>query len=267
MNLLAAELLKVCKSPFLRGVLFLFFALPLVVTLIVAFATEDAGGLRWPMSAVNAAQSAVVVTTLLPPLLMAWLFGLEQSNDTWKVLLVRAPRRAPFLLAKLVVAAVIFLAHLTVALLLWVVVYEVVGLVFHTRQLVLEPGSLAAFDFDVERRGSFAMLLAGVLGAFPAFAVALLAAVLVPKNATVVGTVAPLTLSLGVGILDVGDTAFFWTRAGHVLAARLLEVPLVGTDVGVSAVDAVVVLVGWVVVPVAVALFIFVRRDVESGAG
>ena len=259
LDLVRAEITKTRHAPFVRGLLFLSAALPLVLMLIVgaAWSTETDAMLRWPASAATVGEFFFIIAVLVPSTLVAWLVGVEQTGDTWKLILVRRPTRVGFLIAKLVVVAGVFVPFAIVTLSVWLAAHEAAGLLIGqqpTGGAVVVEGALV----DV----ASGFLIAALVGSL-----ALLGAVLVPRNGTVAGSVGALISVSVVNMIDQADAPVVtFVRPVQWAAARLVDAELHPTLVGLDPIRCCVVLAVWWLAPVLIAFVVFARRDIESGA-
>lgn len=256
-NLVLAELLKLRSAPFVRGALLLFLLVPLVFIVLFGVFEPEHGPLRFPQNLGPTSQLCSVVAVVLPPMLLAWCIGQEQTNDTWKLLLVRHPGRVAFYVVKAAVVAAVVAVFFVVTVVVWSVVQDVIGRALgqssEAAGVVVEQGSVR--------------LLGGLLMGLTASSSALLASVLASKNGGMAGMVAAITVALMQSMLEQGGprTALF-ARPCFWLAGQLL-----GADTREDGVldppFAVLAIAGWLVIPATIALVVAARRDVESGNG
>jgi hypothetical protein len=243
-----------------RGLLFLSATLPLILMLLfgIAMSNENEPLLRWPLSADSVDGFFPLMAFVVPPTMLAWLVGVEQTGDTWKLILARRPTRVGFLIAKAVVVAVTFVVFSVGGVVLWLGAHEVVGVM-----LGQVPG--AGAGVVVER--AMVTVVGACFGAAILSSLALLYAVLVPRNGTVAGSVGALLTFMVAGIVDApGSAPLVFVRPVFWAGAWVLDAEL---EPGLAALDPTrcwLVLAFWLVVPVTVALAVFARRDVESGA-
>ncbi len=261
LDLVRAEVTKARSAPFVRGLLFLSAVLPLVLMLILAQAmsTDQDRLLRWPLSALSVEGFFPLVSVVVPATLLAWLVGIEQTGDTWKLILVRRPTRVGFLIAKLIVAGAVSACFFLFTIAFWLAGHELVGLLIGQ-----EPTPAA--DRVIDR------VIVGVVGACLTSAIitglSLLGAVLVPKNGVVVGAMSGCLSVMVANIVDTKDGPLItFVRPVDWAAARLLGFELPEPLQDLDPTRCALVLLVWLVVPPALALVVFARRDVESGAG
>ncbi len=201
-----------------------------------------------------------------PALVAAWGVGFEQSQDTWKTVLVRHGTRWPFVIAKLLVAVGWVLAMAVGSALIWVAIATVLGQVFGTKPPFEPAGSLTPL-------GDLAAQALGVLALMPfAQAVALRSR----GNGTAVGATATLGLALGARM--IAGTSRTFDRLAPIAAPEALVRHLRGsgedlhwleTTLGAdwSATASALVLVAWLVLPLLFSLVTFERKDVVSELG
>lgn len=256
-DLIVAELLKIKSAPFVRGLLFFFLMLPLVLVVLFGIFVGDDNPLRFPQNLGPTGDIAMVVGVLLPPLLLSWALGQEQTNDTWKLVFARHPRRVDVYVAKVVVVAFVVVAFFAVNVCAGVVVQDIVGRVVGQ---TAGTGGVVAEQATVHMLGG---LLMGLVTSSPA----MMATVLAQKSGGMAGTITGISLVFVQGILDSGGprTATF-QRPCFYFAAQLLGADTRDTE-RLDAGFAVLTLALWVLVPVVVTVVAVTTKDVESGNG
>ncbi|MDP2343227.1 MAG: ABC transporter permease [Deltaproteobacteria bacterium] len=259
-DLVRAELLKVRHSPFVRGLLFLSALLPLTLMLIVATAmsNEKEALLRWPLSVDSIDGFFPLVAFVVPPTMLAWLVGVEQTGDTWKLVLARRPTRIGFLIAKVVVVVGVFVIFSPLCIAFWLAAHEALGVVL---------GQVPSVGAGVVVERAMVTVVGALFGAMILGSLALLYAVLVPKNGTVAGSVGALLTFMTAGIVDSADAPpLVFVRPIFWAGAQVLDAQVPPELATLDPTRACVVLAVWTLAPAAIALAVFARRDVESGA-
>jgi ABC-type transport system involved in multi-copper enzyme maturation permease subunit len=265
-DLVVAELVKCARAPFVRG---LFAVAWFAVTIVLALYDVNQAqskALLYPVSLNLASSSLVFLGHLVPPIFFAWLFGHEASADTWKTILVRRPRRLPFLTAKVVVGAVVVLAAAVVGALLQIGVFELTGLATGAPRFVDETARWTADAID--------NVVQAVVATAVACSFAGAAAMIARSNGTIIGFVAAYVLQMVGGFLfpdpSAPEAALMFTHRATHLASACSGVALAEFDAPLarlSVVGDVVVVGAWCVLPLALAAVIFSRRDLVSSVG
>ena len=93
-----ACLLRMRRAPFVQWLLVLSAVVPLLILVPAGIASADFD-LRLPY-VLSTLVELGAVSMWMPLLLAAWAFGTDQQSDTWKLLLVRQPRRALHVVSK-----------------------------------------------------------------------------------------------------------------------------------------------------------------------
>jgi ABC-type transport system involved in multi-copper enzyme maturation permease subunit len=206
------------------------------------------------------------VTFFAPGLVAAWGVGFEQSQDTWKTVLVRHGTRWPFVVAKLKVAVGWVLAMGLGSGALWVAIAALMGQVFGTRPPFEPAGALS----------STAEVLVQSLAAITLMPFAQAIALRSRGNGTAVGAIAALGVSMACRMLSgtwraldrlspvTAPEAVVRFARGSVEDRQWLDA-LLGADW--SAWASALVIVAWVVVPLTFSLVTFERKDVVSELG
>jgi ABC-type transport system involved in multi-copper enzyme maturation permease subunit len=266
--ILAAEWLKQVKLNTARSLVVVVWCLSAVIISVQIFAHATghmplldnfgiAGGLHgWSYFWVG-------VCSFVPPVFAAWGSGLEQSFDTWKTVLVRHPRRWPFVVAKLGTAFVWTLLLSAGSLLIWLTFARIAEAFF---------GAAAPF----EGPGGFSAALRATLSAAQAlllFPFIQFVALRSRSNATLYATVAGIGFPLAcrtlagqwkwfdrISPLSVTEALFRALRAAPFDAVWLTKT--VGEDWPRAAL--VIVLIFWFVLPLVASLVSFEHKDIVS---
>jgi ABC-type transport system involved in multi-copper enzyme maturation permease subunit len=208
----------------------------------------------------------VAFSFFAPALVTAWGVGFEQSQDTWKTVLVRHGTRWPFVVSKLAVAIGWVFAMAAGSLGLWVAIATVMGQVFGTRPPFEPAGSLSPLaEVAVEALGALALM---------PFAQAV--ALRSRGNGTAVGAIA--TLGFIIGARMISGTWRTFDRLVPIAAPEALFRHLRGSGddqhwlettlgAGWSATASGLVLIAWLVLPLVYSLVTFERKDVVSELG
>jgi ABC-type transport system involved in multi-copper enzyme maturation permease subunit len=162
-----------------------------------------------------------------------------------------------FLAAKFLVALAVVLALLVAIALVWLPVLEVAGGVAGQPRGV---GGVA-----VEQ--GLVSLVAAMIVSPALLAVALLLAVVVRRQGTIVGAFSGILCSVLTASIDAGSpTPLLFLMPAQRLAAGLLGSEAHPDLLQLDPLRSAVVLAVWVVGPLAIAGLVFSRRDIESGA-
>jgi ABC-2 type transport system permease protein len=198
---------------------------------------------------------------------MANSVGSEYSGDTWKVVLPRRGRRTDFLVSKMA-SALFFLAGLTLAAL---ALGQVLGL---AGAALVGDGLLSADSFSpVELLSSLTVVLLKVA----VFAALTLLVTVLSRSAVlgiVFGFVCTVTFGVAAGFssfaarvlpsMHLVNLQAHWLPGKDTAKAALLAQVSEAFGTEVSAAGSALVVAGWIVGCVAIALAVFQRRDVAG---
>ncbi|MDP2274450.1 MAG: hypothetical protein Q8N23_20375 [Archangium sp.] len=203
------------------------------------------------------------ILAFVPLTFVAWGTGLEQSHDTWKMVLTRHSPRRDVLFAKLLVAGLWLVLLLASTFVVWSGLATALGWV-----LPVPP------DPTIELSPHLYQVLGSVLRVISLAPSIMLLTLLARSNGTLVGSLTGVLAPLAVNLTALWQepslnrlTPVFTSDA---LVLRLSEAPgaaeaadrLVGASFGSLA--CVMVLLAWLVLPLVGAFWHFERRDVLS---
>jgi ABC-type transport system involved in multi-copper enzyme maturation permease subunit len=219
--------------------------------------------LGWPGGLTLWATLWSLLCFFAPASIAAWGTGVEQSHDTWKTLLVRRGARWPFLVAKLVVALGWLLVLLAGSAVLWLGLAVLLGRVL---------GPFPALQFDPE---PLAQVSAEVLHAVVLLPLIQLVVLRSRSGGTLWGTLAGICFPMAARML--GGSWERFNQFTPLANAKALTLRLADTPLALEAANTLVgtwpplasalVLVMWFVVPLALTLTFFERKDVLTEAG
>ena len=88
-NLVRAEMIKIRHSPFVGWLVFFSVALPLLLLLLECETSSPhpSSSVLWPQSGLLVANNFAGIAYVLCSTMMGWLVGLDQAEDTWKMIL------------------------------------------------------------------------------------------------------------------------------------------------------------------------------------
>lgn len=250
-DLVAAELIKLTRSRYVHNIL--LYGLFSVVVVIYTYAVHSArASLRAPACFAVFADAGFVVGMFVPPLIGGWLSGHEASSDTWKTLLVRQPTRLPFLVAKVVAGVVVVGGAYAIVGVISLFAFDVTGRVL---------GVMPALDAEQSTWGDLVVVV--VVQSASTGAVAFALGVLAKTNSTAVGVAGAVIAQWIFAMLAGAGT----NLTAHTHAARLLAALDDSTNaVPLDVLGSVVVVCCWTIVPLAIAAFVFERRDLVTDA-
>ncbi len=183
---------------------------PLILTLSAFISSSTRGFVGATVALPEGFETGLVVLKVFAPLfsviIVATTVGAEYSQDTWKSVLIRAPGRAGFLLAKLVVSCLSFFGATLIALTLYF------GCLLVSARILQLPPPKASID--VVRACGF---LGFIFLNYFFYAVASLLAAVASRSQT--GTVFIALLGLPIFAMAAARTRFLsWTLPGiHLL--------------------------------------------------
>jgi ABC-type transport system involved in multi-copper enzyme maturation permease subunit len=266
--LLAAEWLKQVKLTTARSLLAVVWGLSAVIISVQIFAHGThqlvlldsfgfAGGLQgWSYFWAG-------VCAFVPPVIVAWGSGFEQSSDTWKTILVRHPRRWPFVVAKLLIAFAWIFGLAAGSLAIWLAGALLAEAIYGAQAPFVSPGG-----FSGPLRALFSAAQAVLLFPLIQF-IALRSRSHATLYGTVVGIAFPLACRTVAGhwktfdrLNPLGATeALFHALRGTPADAVWLSETL-GEQWPLGAIGAVFGL--WFLLPLAASLWTFGRKDILS---
>lgn len=205
------------------------------------------------------------VGILITIILGATLIGSEYSYDTWKNLLTRRQGRVPFILSKWLV----LIAAIVIGLIVLVPLGLALGLIFQATMHLTGPA------VPLSLAGVLVLILLQTVVPLAAGSIAVLGAVLGRSGVagiiagivwflvdSLVGGVLPVaSLTSSIGVVQAQLTGVVMNSNGSVVAAHLSS-----SMSGLLAIIPWLVVVFYLVVPVAVAAFLFRRRDMVGAS-
>ena len=203
----------------------------------------------------------------VPLTLTAWGLGLEQSHDTWKMVLSRHSPRREVLFAKLAVAG----CWLTSLLVLSLVSWGGLGMVLGWLLPLEAPMGLS------DPRDQLFEVLALVIRTVSLMPAVMWLTLLARANGTLVGTLGGILVPLAVTLTRLWSWEAL-NRATPVIVSEVLALRLRGDALAIRQADGLVgpswdnlacalVLIAWFTVPMAIAAWQFERRDLVSEIG
>jgi ABC-type transport system involved in multi-copper enzyme maturation permease subunit len=203
------------------------------------------------------------VCVFVPPAIAAWGSGFEQSQDTWKTVLVRHGQRWPFVISKLVVAIGWVIVLGLGSAVIWLILAVVLGAVLGSAAPFVAPGS---FTPPVR-------MLSATVQVVLLFPLIQFVALRSRGNGTLAATIVGITFPLACRM--VAGTSRTFDRLTPVTANDALLHQLRNTTDdqawlkaavgdGWPLAGSVLVLLGWFVVPLALSLWSFERKDIVS---
>ena len=225
-----------------------------------AFLTPDKVNYTFPGVLLQGIVPVPFVGILMMIILGAMLVGSEYGYDTWKNLLTRHPGRVPFILSKWLVLIVAIGLGLVVLLPLGLTVGEILTATLHVTGPAV-PLSLGSVLLVILLQ-TLAPLVAGSIAIMGAVigrssVAGIIAGIVWFLTDALLGSFLPLaSLGSSSGVLSVQLTGVVMESNGSVNVVHLS-----GPLTGVVGIVPTLVVVVYLVVPIAIAAFLFRRRD------
>lgn len=253
-----------------RGLAFARSALILVllggVAVILAIAGLDASGvlqtrqlLGWPSVIELWVSLSHGVVFFLVPSLAAWGVGLEQTHDTWKMVLTRRSPRRVVLFAKIAMTLSWLAVYLALSFVAWVGLGSLLGLLLPLQQTVQLRHELLGLAQSLIHSVA---LVPGVT----------FVALRARSNGTLLGTLVGILGPMAIQLTELWGWVNF-NRLMPLFTAEALVLRLSDTAEATVRADALVgpswgvaqcglVLITWVLAPLAAAIWHFERKDI-----
>ncbi len=271
MSLLRAELRKQWSLSFGRSLVLLLIGTGAAI--VIAMAGLDVSGvvrtrffLGWPATISFWANFVGGLLAFVPAALAAWGIGLEQSHDTWKMVLTRRSPRRAVLLTKALTTLIWVGGFMFVTFVLWVGLGSLAD--------ALMPADKDPILVPLDIRGDAFQLLASTLKAIAVVPLTMLVALVARSNATLTGTLVGIIGPFAIHLTELWQWVALnrltpMSNAAVIVAhlsnnEKMLKdtAELVGPEWGAA--PSAFVLSMWVLVPLAVAIWHFERKDIIS---
>ncbi len=258
-SLLRADLLKLRKRP-MGWVMLIIIALfvPLLM-LPSAFLSPGNVNYAFPAGFLEGLTPLPFVGTFIMIVLGAMLVGTEYGYDTWKNLLIRRPGRTPFILSKWSMLVVATGVGLIVLLPLGQLIGWIVDAALHLSgpAVSLSPGSallLILLQTLLPLIAGSIALMGAVIGRSSVAGIVIGIAWFLADS--LLGGLLLASLSSSIGVLQAQITGVALSNNGSIA-----QVHLGGALAGLQWIVPGLLLVAYLVIPIAIAAFLFRRRD------